>query len=66
MILHAYNQDLDYLGCKEIDGAITVQMQNEFELELLAKHPEAVISFDVEPTERELSQEPRTTEDLPF
>lgn len=63
MYIHAYDDDLNYLGVKEAPRA-TVSVQEEFEKELLLKYPNATISFGVEPTEREMDQEP--SENLPF
>ncbi|NCP84558.1 MAG: hypothetical protein GW823_06610 [Bacteroidetes bacterium] len=64
MYLHAYDNDLNYLGTKEVDRA-TIQVQKDFEKELLLKYPNVTVNFDVEPTNKELYEQ-EENDDLLF
>ena len=65
MYIHAYDNDLNYLGIKEVER-VTVQVQEDFEQELLIKYPKAKIFFDCEPTDKELNKPFNENDDSPF
>lgn len=66
MYIHAYDNDLNYLGVKEVDHA-SIQVQKDFEQELLLKYPNITVNFDVEPTDKELYEPTeKDDDDLPF
>lgn len=66
MYIHAYDNELNYLGVKEVKRA-TIEVQKSFEKELLIKYPNTKINFDVEPTDKELYNKVYDVDDdLPF
>ena len=67
MIIHAYDEELNYLGCREVEK-VTIEIQEQYVEELQVLFPNANIGLDVEPSDGELEGliVPSPDDDLPF